>query len=275
MLDGECGPEVQAALAAHGFTPGGKRPPLEALMLVPIATSVGVSTDPAHLVGYGPVAAEHAAQLLLDARVRLATTDHHGRIVAIGDTSIDLRDPNWAEQLQPFQTTSETSTDTGRTDPGHDAAGGDLPAGHAERAWQHRLREHLRQRLGEQGLGRLLADLPLPDPVVFPDAPTSSGLPLPPVAEPQYRPSRRLARLVQARDLHCVGVGCSVPSRQCDLEHCLPWPHGPTSAQNLSPVSRHCHHAKQAGWRYERHPDGSTTWYAPYSRRRYTVQPDL
>ncbi|HVM29085.1 MAG TPA: HNH endonuclease signature motif containing protein, partial [Mycobacteriales bacterium] len=96
----------------------------------------------------------------------------------------------------------------------------------------------------------------------------------PPPAEPQYRPSAALTRLIHWRDRRCLGPGCSVPANRCDLEHRTPWPHGPTSADNLNPISRHCHHAKQAGWTYTRQPDGSTTWHPPRSRRTYTVPAD-
>lgn len=96
--------------------------------------------------------------------------------------------------------------------------------------------------------------------------------PAPPEEEPGYRMSRRLRRMVRLRDPHCVGVGCTVPSHRCDGEHRRPWPHGPTSPDNLAPVSRRCHRMKQAGWRYTRAPDGATLWTAPHGRR-YRVPP--
>jgi hypothetical protein len=95
--------------------------------------------------------------------------------------------------------------------------------------------------------------------------------PAPPPAEPQHDPSDAMRRFLRLRDRTCVGPGCHVPARRCDLEHRIPWPQGPTSPANVSPVSRHCHRAKQAGWRYTRHPDGSTTWHPADSRRTYTV----
>jgi hypothetical protein len=82
--------------------------------------------------------------------------------------------------------------------------------------------------------------------------------------EPQHDPSARLARLVDLRDVHCCGPGCS--SSRTDRDHLDPWPAGPTSAANLGRLSARCHAAKHNGWRLQRHPDGSTTWTSRYGR---------
>ena len=84
------------------------------------------------------------------------------------------------------------------------------------------------------------------------------------VDEPQHDPSARLARLVDVRDVHCCGPGCS--STRTDRDHLEPYPAGPTSAANLSRLSRRCHRAKHGGWLLVRHPDGSTTWTSPVGR---------
>ncbi len=84
--------------------------------------------------------------------------------------------------------------------------------------------------------------------------------------EPQHDPSARLARLIDLRDLHCGGPGCS--SSRCDRDHLDPWPAGATSARNLGLLSPRCHSAKHHGWTLTRHPDGSLTWTSPL-RRRY------
>jgi hypothetical protein len=82
--------------------------------------------------------------------------------------------------------------------------------------------------------------------------------------EPQHDPSARLARLVDARDVHCCGPGCSVTRTHRD--HLVPYPQGPTSAANLGRLSPRCHRAKHGGWTLVRHPDGSTTWTSPVGR---------
>ena len=89
--------------------------------------------------------------------------------------------------------------------------------------------------------------------------------------EPQHDPSASLARLVDVRDVHCSGPGCS--ASRTDRDHLLPYPEGPTSARNLGRLSRRCHRAKHSGWRLERHADGSTTWTSPLGRTSHRPSP--
>jgi hypothetical protein len=64
-----------------------------------------------------------------------------------------------------------------------------------------------------------------------------------------YKPPAALAAYVRARDSHCVFPGCLHPSRACDLDHRVPYPEGPTSADNLAPLCRHHHRLKhEGGW---------------------------
>ena len=87
------------------------------------------------------------------------------------------------------------------------------------------------------------------------------------VDEPAHDPSARLARLVDVRDVHCCGPGCSTTRTHRD--HLDPYPSGPTSPRNLGRLSARCHRAKHAGWALQRHDDGSVTWTSP-SGRVYT-----
>ena len=82
--------------------------------------------------------------------------------------------------------------------------------------------------------------------------------------EPQHDPSEHLARLVDVRDAHCCGPGCS--SCRTDRDHLQPWPAGPTAESNLGRLSRRCHRAKHHGWTLVRHGDGSSTWTSPLAR---------
>jgi hypothetical protein len=50
--------------------------------------------------------------------------------------------------------------------------------------------------------------------------------------EPHYRPSRALADFVRCRDLTCRWPGCDKPAYDCDIDHTVPWPLGPTHASN-------------------------------------------
>jgi hypothetical protein len=58
-------------------------------------------------------------------------------------------------------------------------------------------------------------------------------------AESGYRPSRALADFVRSRDLTCRGPGCDKPATQCDLDHTIPYPNGPTHAGNIKCLCRH------------------------------------
>jgi hypothetical protein len=56
-----------------------------------------------------------------------------------------------------------------------------------------------------------------------------------------YRPPAAIANLVRARDRYCVFPSCSIPSNSCDLDHRVPYPQGPTTADNLAPLCRGHH----------------------------------
>jgi hypothetical protein len=45
----------------------------------------------------------------------------------------------------------------------------------------------------------------------------------------------------------CQAPGCRVPARRCDQDHRVPWPHGPTAADNLGPLCRRHHTMKGHG----------------------------
>jgi hypothetical protein len=109
---------------------------------------------------------------------------------------------------------------------------------------------------------------------------TTHALPLEDRVEPRHDPSRWLTDFVVLRDTRCVGPGCSLPARACDLDHWQPYPAGPTSAANLGPASRRCHNAKTyGGWVLTPHPDGSITWTTPqgasHTRPSRTTGADL
>ncbi len=86
-----------------------------------------------------------------------------------------------------------------------------------------------------------------------------------------YRPPDSLARHVMARDQVCCFPGCRQPAERCDLDHGVPYPHGPTCDANLIPLCRHHHRAKTiGGWRWRRDPEGTVVWTAP-TRHEYQV----
>jgi hypothetical protein len=92
-----------------------------------------------------------------------------------------------------------------------------------------------------------------------------------------YVPSEALGRLVDLRDVTSTFPGDSTPARRTDRDHRIPWPLGPTSAENLQNINRRQHRAKHAGWTTRLRPDGSTTWTSPtggvYTRRPRRTPP--
>ncbi|MFC7487455.1 HNH endonuclease signature motif containing protein [Knoellia pratensis] len=86
-----------------------------------------------------------------------------------------------------------------------------------------------------------------------------------------YRVPDGMVRLIRLRDGNCRFPGCTVPARQCDLDHVRPWPTGPTSPINLMCLCRRHHRIKQRdGWTVTLHPDGTVTWIDPTGLQRTT-----
>ncbi|MCV7423402.1 DUF222 domain-containing protein [Mycobacterium yunnanensis] len=94
--------------------------------------------------------------------------------------------------------------------------------------------------------------------------------------ENRYRPSRKLADFVRCRDMTCRFPGCRVPASQTDIDHTIPWPHGPTAASNLKCVCRRHHLLKtfwggENGWRDRQLDDGTVIWTAPDGKEFVTT----
>lgn len=89
--------------------------------------------------------------------------------------------------------------------------------------------------------------------------------PVPPTGgEHRYRPSAALDRYVRARDRHCQFPTCRQPAHRGDLDHIVPFPLGPTTADNLTALCRRHHRLKQhPGWALARGPDGTLAWTTP------------
>jgi hypothetical protein len=86
--------------------------------------------------------------------------------------------------------------------------------------------------------------------------------------EAHYRPSRALADFVRCRDLTCRWPGCDKPAYDCDVDHTVPWPVGPTHASNIKCYCRFHHLLKTfycgvGGWRERQLPDGTVILTAP------------
>ena len=55
--------------------------------------------------------------------------------------------------------------------------------------------------------------------------------------------------------------GCTRPAEECDLDHAVPWPDGPTSAANLGPLCRR-HHILRTHYGYDLNAEDDT-WRTP------------
>jgi hypothetical protein len=95
--------------------------------------------------------------------------------------------------------------------------------------------------------------------------------------EPHYRPSRALADFVRCRDLTCRWPGCDKPAYDCDLDHTVPWPLGPTHASNIKCYCRFHHLLKTfycgvGGWRERQLPDATLILTSP-TGHTYATKP--
>ena len=99
----------------------------------------------------------------------------------------------------------------------------------------------------------------------------------PPV--PRYVPSRKLAELraLPRPDVSLSRLRSSPPAN-CDIDHTVPYPVGPTHPSNLKCLCRFHHLLKtfwnglDDGWRDRQQPDGSVIWTAP-TGHTYTTYP--
>ncbi len=71
-----------------------------------------------------------------------------------------------------------------------------------------------------------------------------------------------LTKVLIFRDGVCQAPGCLTPADRCDIDHRQPWPNGPTTGKNLSPMSRRHHSQKGHG----------VIWVLPDETRR-VVEP--
>jgi len=89
-------------------------------------------------------------------------------------------------------------------------------------------------------------------------------------------PSRKLGMAVKFRDGTCTGPTCTKPAADCDLDHLVPAPSGPTTASNLNDKCRHDHRAKtHAGHMSARTGEHASSWTTPTGHRYLTADPPL
>ncbi len=90
--------------------------------------------------------------------------------------------------------------------------------------------------------------------------------------DPRYRPSEATLEFVRWRDLTCRWPGCDQPVWRCDVDHTVPWPHGPTHASNNKCYCRAHHLIKTfCGWSDRQMPDGTVVLTSP-TGHTYTTE---
>ena len=95
----------------------------------------------------------------------------------------------------------------------------------------------------------------------------------PPPPTDGYAPDVALDRYVRARDRICRAPGCRRRIRE--LDHRVPWPDGPTSAENLEGFCTGDHRGKHQapGWLHDLAPDGTLTVTTPTGLVARTTPP--
>jgi hypothetical protein len=92
-------------------------------------------------------------------------------------------------------------------------------------------------------------------------------------AEPQYRPSATLQRIIRARTTTCSYYGCGRPAVRCDLDHTIAYDDGGITCEcDLASLCRRHHRMKQTQrWTLEQVSPGVMAWLTPAGRRYITL----
>ncbi|WP_110006785.1 HNH endonuclease signature motif containing protein [Geodermatophilus normandii] len=101
-----------------------------------------------------------------------------------------------------------------------------------------------------------------------------AGLRRPP-GTPHYRPRTGQRRFTAIRDRRCRHPQCTRRVGRTDLDHCVPWPRGATTCDNLCCLCRRHHRLKThaRGWRFRMLPGGRLEVTTPSGVTRVTDPP--
>ncbi len=90
----------------------------------------------------------------------------------------------------------------------------------------------------------------------------------------KYKPNTTLADYVRANTPTCIFPSCNRPAMSCELDHTVPFPDGPTSADNLKPLCKYHHECKtHHGWDVAQVMPDVYIWTSPLGRT-YVVAPE-
>ncbi|MEP6562192.1 MAG: HNH endonuclease signature motif containing protein, partial [Nakamurella sp.] len=89
-------------------------------------------------------------------------------------------------------------------------------------------------------------------------------------------PTRKLAMAIKFRDGMCTGPTCHTAATDCDMDHIVPHPEGPTAGINLNNACKPDHRAKTfAGHITARTGPHTTTWTTPTGHTYPSEDPAL
>jgi hypothetical protein len=81
---------------------------------------------------------------------------------------------------------------------------------------------------------------------------------------------------IEIRDGVCQFPTCTRPAAQCDKDHRVPWPHGPTNGQNMWSLCRRHHRMKTAGiFTTDLNANDHPIWHLPSCRSVAAEQMEL
>ena len=96
-----------------------------------------------------------------------------------------------------------------------------------------------------------------------------------------YKPTRRLADFITARDKTCRFPNCERPAYRCEIDHRVPFDHahpdrgGATDEDNCGLLCKRHHIAKhESQWRVDANGDGELRWTSPAGITHVVRQPD-
>lgn len=96
------------------------------------------------------------------------------------------------------------------------------------------------------------------------------------VSRDTYRPTADMTRHTETAAQRCSFPGCGWNAEACDLDHIVPFPHGPTTPTNLTPLCRRHHRLKSSpGVTVKRTPKGRLRWLFPSGHESTTDPPGL
>lgn len=254
-----------------------RRAPLT-VITVDLATLAGLLSNPAHLVGHGPIDAEYAHELADNAHWQILLTEARDLAEKLGygedlASLIDLDTDTYTDtDSGGGSSTNNSRSKNGQKKPRGSKVGKSRnsrskgsssqvvfhPLGRGRRRVGGLVPRHPRAPKFAQpprnscvatpyrGTYTFVAELEAAiasDPALgialYPDG--HGGLELPPPGALAYRPTVALAERSRYRDRTCRHPGCDVPAQQCEIDHIVPYFHrDPSSGGWTIDTNLHC-----------------------------------